>query len=225
MRCAAKAAQLRHPHEDRDIVEIEHVDNLPWPGKRFHIIPSNQVVITGSDFTSRSLLPSLENPMKTQSTGIFIGKSFVDFPTEDYRKPQSINVDGFLFRTQRVVREMLAQGMGGSIVSITSPLTNSPIVGSVPTVAMITKGGVEAGSPNLAMECAAQGNRVNLVAPGIFDTPMHTNDPTDVLATMSSIQDVSSVEEIVDAAVFVTEAPRVTGETVRVDGGGHLGKW
>jgi NAD(P)-dependent dehydrogenase (short-subunit alcohol dehydrogenase family) len=116
--------------------------------------------------------------MKTQSTGIFIGKSFVDFPTEDYRKPQSINVDGFLFRTQRVVREMLAQGI-----------------------------------------------RVNLVAPGIFDTPMHTNDPTDVLATMSSIQDVSSVEEIVDAAVFVTEAPRVTGETVRVDGGGHLGKW
>jgi Enoyl-(Acyl carrier protein) reductase len=178
MRCAAKAAQLRHPHEDRDIVEIEHVDNLPWPGKRFHIIPSNQVVIAGSDFTSRSLLPSLENPMKTQSTGIFIGKSFVDFPTEDYRKPQSINVDGFLFRTQRVVREMLAQGI-----------------------------------------------RVNLVAPGIFDTPMHTNDPTDVLATMSSIQDVSSVEEIVDAAVFVTEAPRVTGETVRVDGGGHLGKW
>jgi hypothetical protein len=33
------------------------------------------------------------------------------------------------------------------------------------------------------------------------------------------------VDEIVDAVVFVAEASRVTGETVRVDGGGHLEKW
>jgi NADP-dependent 3-hydroxy acid dehydrogenase YdfG len=67
--------------------------------------------------------------MKTQSTGIFIGKPFVDFPIEDYRKLQSINVGGFLFMTLRVVRQMLTQGTGGSIVSITSPRTNSPIAG------------------------------------------------------------------------------------------------
>jgi NAD(P)-dependent dehydrogenase (short-subunit alcohol dehydrogenase family) len=159
------------------------------------------------------------------NAGIFIGKPFVDFPIEDYRSLQSINVDGFLFMTQRVVRQMLAQGTGGSIVSITSPLTNSPIAGAFATVAMITKGGIEAGSRNLAMEYAAQGIRVNIVAPGIVDTPMHATDPMDMLATMSPIQGISSVDEIVDAVVFVTEAPRVTGETVRVDGGGHLGKW
>jgi NAD(P)-dependent dehydrogenase (short-subunit alcohol dehydrogenase family) len=159
------------------------------------------------------------------NAGIFIGKPFVDFPIEDYRRLQSINVDGFLFMTQRVVREMLAQGSGGSIVSITSPLTNSPIAGALSTVAMITKGGIEAGSRNLAMEYAAQGIRVNIVAPGIVDTPMHADGPKDVLAALSPIQGISSVDEIVDAVVFVTEAPRVTGETVRVDGGGHLGKW
>jgi NAD(P)-dependent dehydrogenase (short-subunit alcohol dehydrogenase family) len=42
---------------------------------------------------------------------------------------------------------------------------------------------------------------------------------------LSPIQGISRVDEIVDAVVFVTEAPRVTGETVRFDGGGHLGKW
>ena len=67
--------------------------------------------------------------MKTQSSGIFIGKPFVGFPIEDYRKLQSINVDGFLFMIQRVVRQMLTQGTGGSIVSITSPGNNSPIPG------------------------------------------------------------------------------------------------
>jgi NAD(P)-dependent dehydrogenase (short-subunit alcohol dehydrogenase family) len=159
------------------------------------------------------------------NAGVFIGKPFVDFPMEDYRRLQSINVDGFLFMTQRVVREMLGQGTGGSIVSITSPLTNSPIAGALSTVAMIKKGGIEAGSRNLAMEYATQGIRVNIVAPGIVDTPMHANDPMDVLASMSPMHGVSSVDEIVDAVVFVTEAPRIIGETVRVDGGGHLGKW
>jgi NADP-dependent 3-hydroxy acid dehydrogenase YdfG len=67
--------------------------------------------------------------MRTQSTGFFIGKPFVDFPIEDYRKLQSINVNDFLFMTQRVVRQMLTLGTGGSIVSITSPRTNSPIAG------------------------------------------------------------------------------------------------
>ncbi|RUL62232.1 SDR family oxidoreductase [Dyella dinghuensis] len=159
------------------------------------------------------------------NAGIFIGKPFADFPIEDYRQLQSINLDGFLFMTQRVVRQMLVQGKGGSIVSITSPLTNNPIAGAFASVAMMTKGGIEAGSRNIAMEYASQGIRVNIVAPGIVDTPMHAGTPKDALGTMSPIQGVSSVDEIVDAVVFVTEAPRVTGETVRVDGGGHMGKW
>jgi hypothetical protein len=129
MRWAADAAKLRHPHEDRDIVEIEHVDNFPWPGKRFHIVPSNQAMVAGSDFASRSLPPSLENPVKTHTTGIFIGKPFVDFPIEDSRKLQSINVNDFLFITQRVARQRLTRGSGGSILSITSPRTNTAIAG------------------------------------------------------------------------------------------------
>jgi NAD(P)-dependent dehydrogenase (short-subunit alcohol dehydrogenase family) len=159
------------------------------------------------------------------NAGIFIPKAFVDTTIEEYRSMQSTNVDGFLFMTQNVVRQMLAQGKGGSIVSITSPLTDSPIAGAHAAVAMITKGGIEAASRNIAMEYASRGIRVNLVAPGIVDTPMHANDPKDILATFSPIKGISTVDEIVDAVVFVTEAPRITGETVRVDGGGHLGKW
>lgn len=159
------------------------------------------------------------------NAGVFIGKPFAEFPVEDYRQLLSINLDGFLFMTQRVVQQMLAQGNGGSIVSITSPLTQTPIAGAFASVAMMTKGGIEAGSRNIAMEYASQRIRVNIVAPGIVDTPMHTNSPKDVIATMSPIVGISAVDEIVDAVVFVTEAPRITGETVRVDGGGHLGKW
>ena len=36
---------------------------------------------------------------------------------------------------------------------------------------------------------------------------------------------VSTVREIVDAVLFLTEAPRITGEVLHVDGGAHLGRW
>jgi NAD(P)-dependent dehydrogenase (short-subunit alcohol dehydrogenase family) len=36
---------------------------------------------------------------------------------------------------------------------------------------------------------------------------------------------ISSVREIVDAVLFLTEAPRITGEVLHVDGGAHLGRW
>lgn len=159
------------------------------------------------------------------NAGIYIAKPFLDITLDDYRNLQSTNVDGFLHMTQRVVRQMLAQGTGGSIVSITSPLADNPIAGSYAAVAMITKGGIESASRNLAMEFAPQGIRVNTVAPGIVDTPMHADSPKNVLAMFSPLKGFSTIDEIVDAVVFVTEAPRVTGESLRVDGGAHLGKW
>jgi NAD(P)-dependent dehydrogenase (short-subunit alcohol dehydrogenase family) len=134
-------------------------------------------------------------------------------------------MDGFVFMTQHVLRQMIAQGTGGSVVSITSPLTTSPITGVPAAATMITKGGIEAASRNIAMEYAPQGIRVNMVAPGIVDTPMHATGDKSVLATLSPLHGISSIHEIVDAVVYVTEAPRVTGETIRVDGGSHLGKW
>jgi len=93
------------------------------------------------------------------------------------------------------------------------------------SVAMMTKGGIAAISKNLAMEYAKEGIRVNTVAPGMVDTPLHEDNPKDFLATLSLLHGISKVEEIVDAVVFLTEAPRITGEVLRVDGGAHLGKW
>jgi enoyl-[acyl-carrier-protein] reductase (NADH) len=36
---------------------------------------------------------------------------------------------------------------------------------------------------------------------------------------------ISSVKDIVDAVVYLTEAQQVTGEVLHVDGGAHSGKW
>jgi len=159
------------------------------------------------------------------NAGIFFAKPFVDYTIEDFRRLASTNLEGFIHLTQLAVRQMLTQKTGGSIVSITTPLVDHPIAGMNVSVAMMTKGGIEAISKNLAMEYAKQGIRVNTVAPGVVDTPLHKDNPKDFLATLSPMPGISNVQEIVDAVVFLTEAPRITGEVLHVDGGAHLGKW
>jgi NAD(P)-dependent dehydrogenase (short-subunit alcohol dehydrogenase family) len=41
----------------------------------------------------------------------------------------------------------------------------------------------------------------------------------DFLKTLSPMHSISGVQEIVDAVVFLTQAPHITGEVLRVDGG------
>ena len=159
------------------------------------------------------------------NAGIFFAKPFVDYTLDDYRKLAATNVEGFLHLTQLVVRQMVAQKSDGSIVSITTPLISHPIAGMPVSVAMITKGGIEAASKNIAMEYARDDIRVNTVAPGVVDTPLHKDNPKDFLKTLSPMNSISSAQEIVDAVVFLTEAPHITGEVLHVDGGAHLGKW
>lgn len=159
------------------------------------------------------------------NAGIFFTKPFVDYTLEDYRKLSSTNVEGFLHLTQLVVRQMLAQGTGGSIVSITTPLVDHPIAGINASVAMATKGGIEALSKNIALEYAKEGIRVNTVAPGVVDTPLHKDNPREFIDTLSPMPGISNVHEIADAVLFLTEARRITGEVLHVDGGAHLGKW
>jgi NAD(P)-dependent dehydrogenase (short-subunit alcohol dehydrogenase family) len=120
---------------------------------------------------------------------------------------------------------MLAQKAGGSIVNITTTMVDHPIAGVNCSVAMITKGGLEAVTRSLAMEYVKQGIRVNAVAPGVVDTPMHKNHPKDVLRKLQPMEQISSVKDIVDAILYLSEAGQVTGEVLHVDGGAHVGKW
>ena len=92
-------------------------------------------------------------------------------------------------------------------------------------VPMITKGGLETITQHLAMEYAKDGIRVNAVAPGVVDTPLHRNTPKDVLASLSPMGRPSTVKEIAEAVIYLTDATTVTGHILYVDGGAHFGRW
>ncbi len=159
------------------------------------------------------------------NAGIFFTKTFTDYTAEDFKALSNTNLEGFLYVTQRAVKQMLSQKSGGSVVTITTSLVVNPIAGITASVPMITKGGLEAVTRSLASEYAKEHIRFNAVAPGVVDTPLHKNNPKDFLKTLSPMGTISDVSDIVDAIVYLTEARQVTGEVLHVDGGAHSSKW
>jgi NAD(P)-dependent dehydrogenase (short-subunit alcohol dehydrogenase family) len=159
------------------------------------------------------------------NAGIFFAKPFTDYTTEDFKRLASTNLEGFIYITQLAIKQMLAQKSGGSIVSITASLADNPIAGVNASIPMITKGGIDAITRSLAIEYAKEGIRLNAVAPGVVDTPLHKNNPKDFLKRLSPMGSISTVQDIVDAVIYLTEARHITGEVLHVDGGAHIGKW
>jgi NAD(P)-dependent dehydrogenase (short-subunit alcohol dehydrogenase family) len=159
------------------------------------------------------------------NAGIFFSKPFTEYAVDDIDLLFETNLRGFLYITQPAVKHMLTQGSGGSVTSISAANVNHPNLGANDSVPMMTKGGLEAITRSLAMEYAKAGIRFNAVSPGIVDTPMHVNDPKDLLKSLSPMGAIANVNDVVDAIVYLTEARYVTGEVLHVDAGAHNGKW
>jgi NAD(P)-dependent dehydrogenase (short-subunit alcohol dehydrogenase family) len=159
------------------------------------------------------------------NAGIFQAKPFTDFTIDDFRGLVSTNLEGFILITQLAVRQILSQGTGGSVTTITASLAKNPIAGLPASVPMITKGGLEAITLSLASEYAKSNIRFNAVAPGVVDTPLHNKTPKDVMKSLSPMGTVSDSKDIAEAVVYLAEARHVTGEVLHVDGGAHAGKW
>jgi NAD(P)-dependent dehydrogenase (short-subunit alcohol dehydrogenase family) len=159
------------------------------------------------------------------NAGVFIAKPFVEYQPEDFRALSATNLEGFLYITQLVVKQMLAQQTGGSVVSITASLAEHPLAALSASVPMITKGGINAISRSLALEYAKQGIRVNVVAPGVVDTPLLKGVPKDFLKTLSPLGRIATAKDIAEAVFYLTEGNQVTGEILHIDGGAHVGHW
>jgi NAD(P)-dependent dehydrogenase (short-subunit alcohol dehydrogenase family) len=159
------------------------------------------------------------------NAGIFVSKPFTEYTPEDFEMLSRTNLLGYINLTQLAVKQMLSQKSGGSVTCVTSAMVEHPIAGVNASLAMVTKGGLEAITRSLAMEYAKDGIRFNAVAPGVVNTPMHANDSKEFLQSLSPMGEISEIADIVEAIVYLTEARHVTGEVLHVDAGAHNGKW
>ncbi|MBK1658775.1 SDR family oxidoreductase [Paracraurococcus ruber] len=143
-----------------------------------------------------------------------------------------VNVKGVAFCAKHAIPIMAdriaREGGGGVIVNTAS---NIAIVGIRDRAAYVaTKGAVDALTRAMAIDHAAQGIRVNAVAPGptassYFDSMLaRANDPaafTAALAARSPMNRVAQPEEIARAIIFLAsdDSSFMLGATLVVDGG------
>jgi NAD(P)-dependent dehydrogenase (short-subunit alcohol dehydrogenase family) len=159
------------------------------------------------------------------NAGIFAAKPFTDYTADDFHRFASTNLEGFIFVTQFAVRQMLEQGAGGSVTTITAVLADNPIAGVPASIPMITKGGLNAITLSLASEYARKHIRFNAVAPGVVDTPLHNSEDKNKMRALTPMGAIAEAQDIANAVLYLTEARYVTGEVLHVDGGAHAGKW
>jgi len=158
------------------------------------------------------------------NAGIFIPKPFTKYTTEDLNALVSTTLAGFLYVSQLSVKQMLRQ-KSGSIVNISTTFVDQPVAGASAAVQIMTKGGLDAVTRALAIEYAKEGIRVNTVALGTINTPMHKPETHEFLKGLHPVGRMGEVKEVVDAVLFLIDATFTTGEILHVDGGAHAGKW
>jgi NAD(P)-dependent dehydrogenase (short-subunit alcohol dehydrogenase family) len=156
------------------------------------------------------------------NAGIFIAKPFTDYTQEDYDATTGVNLAGFFRITQLAIEHMLEQG-GGHVAQITTSLVDHANSSVTSVLASLTKGGLQSATKALAIEYATRGIRSNAVALGIIKTPMHPEEYHETLAALHPVGRMGEIGDVVDAVLYLENAPFVTGEILHVDGGQSAG--
>ncbi len=159
------------------------------------------------------------------NAGVFVSKPFTDYTAADYALVTGVNLAGFFWLTQRAVTQMLRQG-GGHIVNISASIADHPDSVEPTALTALTKGGLAAVTKSLAVEYASRGIRVNAVAPGIIQTPLHPAQaytPEALAGKLPPLGRAGQVSDIVSAIMYLESAPYVTGEILHIDGGRTAG--
>ena len=158
------------------------------------------------------------------NAGIFIPKPIADYTSEDLDGLINTNLKGFFYPTQQAATHMAANGQG-HIVNITASVAIQPIAGVPALLPVMVKGGLNDATRALALELAPRNVKVNAVAPGIIDTPLHAPGAAQFLKTLSPSGRIGDVQQIVDAVFYLTDAEFTTGAILPVDGGSTSGRW
>jgi NAD(P)-dependent dehydrogenase (short-subunit alcohol dehydrogenase family) len=160
------------------------------------------------------------------NAGIFIAKPTADYTEDDVNTIVSTNLMGFFYPSQQAARHMGANGHG-HIVTITASIAMQPNVKVPALLPVLIKGGLNQATRALAIELAASNVRVNAVAPGIIQTPMHSKDEgtQTFLKGLAPLGAMGETDDVVNAVLYLTDASFVSGTVAVVDGGAAAGTW
>lgn len=160
------------------------------------------------------------------NAGIYKPKQFLEMTEEEWDRTLDINLKGQFLCAQRAAKEM-AKNKWGRIINIASVASGQVGVGVLASAHYTaSKGGVIGMTETLAIELAPLGINVNVIGPGVIDTPMVSasqipKEQMDAMLARIPIKRMGKPEEVAAMVVFLAsdEASYITGATFFVDGG------
>jgi len=157
------------------------------------------------------------------NAGIFSAKPFAEYTAADLEALVDTNLKGFVYPSQQAAAHM-APRKQGHIVSIAASLALQPAWNTPAALPILIKGGIMSATRALALELAPHNVKVNAVAPGVVDTPLHAADAHSFLDTLQPLGRIGSTQDVVDAVLYLTGSDFVTGVILPVDGGMSAGR-
>ncbi len=152
-----------------------------------------------------------------------------EFSEEDFDRIIDVNLKGTWLSARSAARAMINRGHGGTVVMIGS--INSMVGNPGASAYCASKGGVLMLGRTLALDWAQYGIRVNIVAPGVVNTPMSAKSLADPQKRAKMMEKTplgrpAPPEEIASVIAFLTSdaSSFMTGAYVPVDGG-TLAAW
>lgn len=158
------------------------------------------------------------------NAGIALPGVFLETSLEQFQQVINVNLTGSFLALQRAAKSMVANGIEGAVVNMSS--INAQV--AIPSIAAYcaSKGGIMQLTKAAALALAPHNIRVNAVGPGSIDTDMMAAvnaDPAAMEMVMSRtpLKRVGEPREIGNVVAFLasSKASYITGETIYVDGG------
>ena len=180
--------------------------------------------VTDSQAVTARLASAGPFQILVNNAGLNRPKLLVDVQDEDIDAVFDLNVKAALYVTRAVARGLLAAGLPGSIVTISSQMG---VVGSPRrTLYCASKHAVEGMTKALAWELGSAGIRVNTICPTFIETAMTAGmfaDPSfrDWVTSRIALGRLGRTEEIMGAVVFLASdaSSLMTGSALMLDGG------
>ena len=156
------------------------------------------------------------------NAGMAHDSPIVELRLEDWQKTIDVNLTGVFLCCKHVIRQMLRQGGGGTIVNCGS--IHSHVGKGGVTAYAASKGGVKLLTQTLCADYAQHGIRVNAICPGYIDTPLLKHLPIYAKQQLVKLHPqgrLGRADEVASVVLFLAsdDASFVNGTTILVDGG------
>ena len=158
------------------------------------------------------------------NAGVIGRIDFMDVTDEEWDRVMDVNLKGVFICGQVAAARMIEAGNGGSIIHITSIMTERTTATTVPYC--VSKGGVRTLTKGMAVSLAQHGIRVNAISPCIVWTDMNDEmmrqEPVQkMIKAKIPLNRIARPPVLVGAAIYLAsdESDYVTGSTVSIDGG------